>query len=31
MDVAIAALEGLEEVSEKIMRIRVEQFDGENG
>lgn len=31
MDVAIAALEKLEEVDGKIMRIRVEQFDGENG
>lgn len=31
MDVAIAVLEGLDEIDGKIMRIRVEQFDGENG
>lgn len=31
MDVAIAVLEGLDEIDGQIMRIRVEQFDGENG
>lgn len=31
MDIAMGVLEGLEEVADKIMRIRVEQFDGENG
>ncbi len=31
MDVAIAVLEELDEIDGKIMRIRVEQFDGENG
>lgn len=31
MDVATAVIEGLDEVAGKIMRIRVEQFDGENG
>jgi homoserine dehydrogenase len=31
MDVAIAVIEALDEVDGKIMRIRVEQFDGENG
>lgn len=30
MDVAIGVIEGLDEVGGKIMRIRVEQFDGEN-
>ncbi|MEX0740953.1 MAG: homoserine dehydrogenase [Pseudohongiella sp.] len=31
MDVALAVLEGLDEIDGKIMRIRVEQFDGEHG
>jgi homoserine dehydrogenase len=30
MNVAISAIEALEEVDGKVMRIRVEQFDGEN-
>ena len=30
MDVAQGVIEGLDEVGAKIIRIRVEQFDGEN-